>query len=262
MGADEELAAISETVASEQPWSRLPRRVFLDAQAIVQWARFDILEEVVACFPSVDASPRFQVQDAASREAAGRLVSLYGGDRELYLEHLRHGIPNLWVDGPTPAETSLRGRELSIQQAIAIREFARTGVDRRKSHPKRHLGEAEILAYIERVEQGSAFVSGDRDARDYAKDLGVAVAIHPMALAMGVIDTVDKLTQVWKSECDYRECSVAASDRQACQAHLECPSLSTEAADRGELDHRFDRGDRILHFGHKELLDLIAVLPA
>ena len=50
MSAGSRLAALEQYIDTEDPYSRLFGRVYLDTQAVIQWVRLGVFEKILACF--------------------------------------------------------------------------------------------------------------------------------------------------------------------------------------------------------------------
>lgn len=252
------IAQIGALLASETPFERLTGTVYLDAQAVIQWIRLNVFEEILELLPiGTNYLRRFRIQDAAYNEILGVLVRKLGiGSYPEVATYLK-SHPNLQVDGPLESASPVGKRALALQLQMCIQareDPAQVG--------NRHLGEAETLAIIEHYERGAIFVTADKGAITVARDTGVAHIVRPSAFTGGVMRTRDDVIGVWKHTCLARRCVFDDDWNLDCVDVLECNDLSEESAARSPISPLHLRAADTLDWAHADLQGLVQVLAA
>lgn len=258
MSVESRLAALDNFVTAEDPFNRLTGRVFLDAQAVIEWVRLGILERVLRLLPQVDDEPRFQIQDRAFNEVAGVLSGRFNaGSRQEVKDHLK-SLGNLRVDDPVPSSSTLGARVTQLQDRI----FVEAAEDPDEHPRRRHLGEAETLAVMELIAPGAVFVTADKDGIAVARSAGIGQPVIPFAFTAGVITTMEDVVEFWKFTCSGRRCVVEAGWNEDCVEALECRDMTEEASNRSPIHSKLLRAEDALRWTRQDVRALLSVLDA
>lgn len=225
------LQQISALIHTETPFQRLTGTVYLDAQAVIQWIRLAVFEEVLDLLPvGTNYLRRFRIQDAVYRETVGVLVKRFEVGTFQEVKNYLQGHVNLQIDGAFTAHSVLGKRARALQLQIAIQ----AGEDP-STIGKRHRGEAETLAIIENHQPDSIFVTADKDAITVARDAGIGHIVRPSAFTAGVLKTRDDVVHLWTYTCLARRCVFEDDYNLDCVDALECSSMTIESADRSPV---------------------------
>jgi len=250
------LSSLASLVTSEDPYNRITGRIYIDAQAVIEWMRLGIFEKALEVVPPMkNQHERFHICGVAFAESVRKLQSLFPDHAAQIGAHLQEQ-PNLYVDTPLLHGTSVFHRALELQAQMFILE----GQGEPPKGSRKHLGEAETLAVIEQLDPKSMFVTADRDAIKVAHDRDIGVVVRPLAFAAGAITSDDDLRDLWEFICTERDCRNLGKPHDSCLASLVCTDLSDEAATRGPLNGKVVTGANILEWSHQDLTYLIGQL--
>jgi hypothetical protein len=250
------LDQIGALIAEEAPFERLSGTVYLDTQAVIQWVRLCVFEEVLDLLPvRENYLPRYRIQDAVFNETLGVLVKGFDVGTFAQVASYLKSHSNLLVDARLEATSLVGKRALAIRQQMCIQ----AGEDPTVNF-KGHMGEAETLAMIEYHEPGSVIVTADRGAIAVARDLGVAHVVRPSAFTGGVLRTRDHVVEMWKYTCLARRCAFGDTWNSDCVERLECTGLTPEAAKRSPISARHLSAVDTLDWAHSDLGDLVGIL--
>ncbi|MCH7583688.1 MAG: hypothetical protein IH941_00845 [Acidobacteria bacterium] len=256
MSVESRLATLGAYLAAEDPFGRLSGKVFVDAQAAIQWVRLGIFEKVLRLLPKIDNQPRFQMQDAAFNEAVTVLARKFGaGSRDEVGDHLR-GCSNLYVDEPIPASSSLGAAVTDVQERV----FLEAGEDPDDWPPSRHLGEAETLAVMRLFAPDAVFVTADKDAIAVAKSAGIGHPVRPFAFAAGVVRSMEDVTEFWGFACYGRACISPGAWHEACVEALECTDFHDAVIDRSPINPGILKAENALRWMHEDVRELVAAV--
>lgn len=160
------LSALANLITAEDPYNRIDGRIYIDAQAVIEWMRLGILEKVLDVVPPIDGQhERFQICGVAFAESVRKLQSLFPNHATQIEAHMEEQS-NLYVDAPLLLGTDVFNRALELQAQMFILE----GKSEPPKGSRKHLGEAETLAVVERLDPESMFVTADKDAIRVAHD--------------------------------------------------------------------------------------------
>lgn len=250
------LDQIGALIAQETPFQRLTGTVYVDTQAVIQWVRLNVFEDVLGLLPTgQNYLRRYRMQDAVYNETLGVLVKKLGVGTFPQVAGYLKSHANLQIDGRLEASSPVGKRALALRQQMCIRAGEDPTVN-----VKGHLGEAETLAMIEHHEPGSVLVTADKGAIAVARDLGVAHAVRPSAFTGGVMPTRDDVIDMWKHMCFARRCVFDDAWNQDCVDRLECRDLTPEAADRSPISARHLKAVDTLDWAHGDLEVLVGVI--
>lgn len=258
MSVESRLAALEAYLDAEDPFNRLSGRVFVDAQAAIQWIRLGVFEKVLGLLPSDDGSPRFQLQDAAFNETANVLSSKFNaGSRDEVKDRLR-GFTNLAVDDPIPSSTPL-GEDV---QSFQDRVFLEAGEDPDDWPQSRHLGEAEALAVMRLFAPGSVFTTADKDAITVARSAGIANPVRPFAFTAGVMRSMEAVSEFWGFACYGRECVSPGKWHDPCVEALECRDFHEAVIDRSPINPSILKAKDALRWMREDARVLVSALES
>lgn len=252
------LEQIGALVKTEMPFQRLTGTVYLDAQAVIQWIRLNVFEEVLDLLPiGSNYLRRFRMQDAPYNETLGVLVKKFNLGSYAKVAAYLKSHPNLQIDRPLEASSPVGQRALALRQQMCIQVGEDPAVN-----VKGHLGEAETLAMIDHHEPGAVFVTADKGAVAVAKDTGAAHIVRPSAFIAGTLKSRDEVTELWKHTCLARLCRHPDAWDLDCVAALECVAPTPEAETRSPISPNHVKVTDTLAWIHDDLKVLISVLQA
>ena len=205
----------------------------------------------------VNKQPRFRMQDAALKETTGVLSGRFGaGTPAQVCAHLG-GYPNLYLDDPIPASSSLGAEVTDIQERV----FLEAGESPADWPPRRHLGEAEALAVMRLFARGAILVTADKDAAAVAGSAGIGPPIKPLAFAAGLMHSVDDLKSLWGYICYGRECVTAGARHEPCVQGLQCHDFHDGAIPRSPISPTIMTAEEVLKWMYGDVEQLVAAIP-
>lgn len=257
MSVASRVATLDSYVSTHDPFGRLQGEVFVDAQAAILWVQLGILEEVLGLVPMVNNQPRFRMQDAALRETVGVLSGRFGAGTRAEVRAHFSDYPNLYLDEPIPASSSLGAEVTDVQERV----FLEAGEQPSDWPPSRHLGEAEALAFMRLFARGAIFVTADKDAAAVAVSAGIGRPIKPLAFAAGLMHSVDDLKNLWGYICYARECVTAGAWHEPCVQGLQCNDFHDGAIPRSPISPTIMTAKEVLKWMYGDVEQLVAAIP-
>lgn len=232
------LAELVSRIRSANPWDSFPPTSYLDTQAILLWMRLGVFDEAIELLEKPNEhAKRWQIEAEVRREVYGTAIGGRWFTESQVAGSLEH--PNIHLNPPAPRDSAHTESVAHLRRWIADEELKRNSSAPQSQ--RRHLGEADTITVIARVDQGSVFVTGDVGAFEVARWTDGVVPVRGLALVAGVIaaGTVT-FDQIWQRLCDTRAC--LASQKPGCHAQLTCPHLSVASANSGVLSRKFSNG--------------------
>lgn len=232
------LAGLVSRIQSVNPWGSFPTTSYLDAQAILLWMRLGVFDEAISLLQKPNEYvPRWQIEAVVKDEVLHRATTsgwFTATEVEARLDH-----PNIYLNPPAPKGSAHDRQTAFLRRQIADEELIRN--TNAPQEQRRHLGEADTITVISRVDPGSVFVTGDVGAFEVARRTAGVVPIRGLAFVAAVVANGSvSFEELWRRICYTRIC--LEKQRTACHSQLSCPRLSVATALPGVLSERFANG--------------------